>query len=275
MAKTQKWKGRCNLFISNESDCMHNQKTDGKITWPLDTIPYPLNSRPNDCNIGTSMGQHYSNIGSTSRVRMDTLLHSLPIIVNIPANTTRWPNAGLMLAHRLRRWANISPALGQSVVFAGIQLGIDRQSWSRCPLWCSPWQCRVSWRLSEGPLVKGRVIILSAGRPTVGWTPVTSAVYDYGSKVTRWIVSSHRVLTSGRRRLNNTPLLPLTYLTHLFQRSQYYCGSPGGLVRWDWLGCEKKILYGLLLTTLWGVVITVIKNVSGIQILNTTYNFVT
>ena len=28
-----------------------------------------------------------------------------------PANTTRWPNAGLMLAHRLRLWANISPAL--------------------------------------------------------------------------------------------------------------------------------------------------------------------
>ena len=36
-----------------------------------------------------------------------------------PANTTRWPNAGLMLAHRLRRWANIKPALGQRVVFAG------------------------------------------------------------------------------------------------------------------------------------------------------------
>ena len=29
----------------------------------------------------------------------------------VPANTRRWPNAGLMLAQRLRRWANIKPAL--------------------------------------------------------------------------------------------------------------------------------------------------------------------
>ena len=37
---------------------------------------------------------------------------------NIPANTTRWPDAGLMLAQRRWRWANISPALGRRVVFA-------------------------------------------------------------------------------------------------------------------------------------------------------------
>ena len=36
------------------------------------------------------------------------------------ANTTRWPSVGLMLAHRLRRWPNIKPALGQRLVFAGI-----------------------------------------------------------------------------------------------------------------------------------------------------------
>ena len=36
-----------------------------------------------------------------------------------PANTTRWSNAGLMLARRRRRWDNISPVLGQRVVFAG------------------------------------------------------------------------------------------------------------------------------------------------------------
>ena len=33
------------------------------------------------------------------------------------SNTRRWPNAGLLLAHRLRRWANISPVLGYRVVF--------------------------------------------------------------------------------------------------------------------------------------------------------------
>ena len=33
------------------------------------------------------------------------------------SNTKRWPNAGLMLAHHLRRWPSISPVLGYSVVF--------------------------------------------------------------------------------------------------------------------------------------------------------------
>ena len=36
-----------------------------------------------------------------------------------PANTIRWTNIGLMLAHRLRLWANINPTLVQRLVFAG------------------------------------------------------------------------------------------------------------------------------------------------------------
>ena len=36
-----------------------------------------------------------------------------------PANTILSPNAGVMLAHRLRRWVNINPALGERIVFAG------------------------------------------------------------------------------------------------------------------------------------------------------------
>ena len=38
-----------------------------------------------------------------------------------PANTYHWSKAGLMLAHCLRRWANINPTLGRSKcpVFAG------------------------------------------------------------------------------------------------------------------------------------------------------------
>ena len=36
-------------------------------------------------------------------------------------NTRRWPNAGLMLAHRMRRWPSIKPALVQRFVFAGSQ----------------------------------------------------------------------------------------------------------------------------------------------------------
>ena len=37
-----------------------------------------------------------------------------------PANTGRSTNAGLMLAHRLRRWANIKPALVYRPLFAGL-----------------------------------------------------------------------------------------------------------------------------------------------------------
>ena len=37
-----------------------------------------------------------------------------------PANTRRSPNVGLMLGHRLRRWSNITPTLGERLVFAGI-----------------------------------------------------------------------------------------------------------------------------------------------------------
>ena len=36
----------------------------------------------------------------------------------------RSPNAGLMLAHSLRRWANINPALGERLVLAGYALEI-------------------------------------------------------------------------------------------------------------------------------------------------------
>ena len=32
----------------------------------------------------------------------------------------RWPNVGLLLAHRLRRWPNSKPALDQRLVFAGM-----------------------------------------------------------------------------------------------------------------------------------------------------------
>ena len=42
----------------------------------------------------------------------------------IPANTRRWPNDGLMLGQRQRRWANIKPTLLQRLVFAGIWLTV-------------------------------------------------------------------------------------------------------------------------------------------------------
>ena len=36
--------------------------------------------------------------------------------IDYPENTRRFTNAGLMLAHRLRRWANIKSALVQHLV---------------------------------------------------------------------------------------------------------------------------------------------------------------
>ena len=36
-----------------------------------------------------------------------------------PANTKSLSKVGSMLAHRLRRWSNIEPTLGERLVFAG------------------------------------------------------------------------------------------------------------------------------------------------------------
>ena len=36
----------------------------------------------------------------------------------IPANKSRWPNVGLLLAHRLRRWPDGKPTLAQGPIFS-------------------------------------------------------------------------------------------------------------------------------------------------------------
>ena len=35
-----------------------------------------------------------------------------------PEDTIHWPNVGSMLVHRLRRWFNMKPTLGECLVFA-------------------------------------------------------------------------------------------------------------------------------------------------------------
>ena len=40
------------------------------------------------------------------------------LVEPFPENTILWTDVSLMLAHRLRRWSNIKPALGKSIVFA-------------------------------------------------------------------------------------------------------------------------------------------------------------
>ena len=47
------------------------------------------------------------------------------------SNTRRWPNAGLVLAHRLRCWPNISPVLGYRVVFSTtLNVGQRHRRWA-------------------------------------------------------------------------------------------------------------------------------------------------
>ena len=40
--------------------------------------------------------------------------------MDFTANIRRWPNVGLLFAHRLRSWPNGKPTMGQRVVFAGL-----------------------------------------------------------------------------------------------------------------------------------------------------------
>ena len=40
------------------------------------------------------------------------------IFIIYPANMSRWPNVGLLLGQRRRRWAGSKPTLGQRLMFA-------------------------------------------------------------------------------------------------------------------------------------------------------------
>ena len=55
-----------------------------------------------------------------------------------PANTRRWPNVGVLLVHRLRRWTNTTPTLGQPLVFAGglsLQCGVTTRNEAFTQCW--------------------------------------------------------------------------------------------------------------------------------------------
>ena len=63
-----------------------------------------------------------------------------------PINTRSWTNVGIMLAHRLRRWPDIKPTLGQRLLFNG-------KSAARC----------LSFRISRKYLPSLSCILPSAG----------------------------------------------------------------------------------------------------------------
>ena len=54
-----------------------------------------------------------------SSIKSSNMALECPDIVFYPANMRRWPNIGLLLAHRLRSWPNSKSALSQRLMFAG------------------------------------------------------------------------------------------------------------------------------------------------------------
>ena len=50
---------------------------------------------------------------------MNIYYQYMDTVEQLPENLRRWPNIGLLLAHRLRRWPNSNPKLGQRLMFAG------------------------------------------------------------------------------------------------------------------------------------------------------------
>ena len=62
---------------------------------------------------------------------LNLLLRFLSHHTGFPANMRRWPNVGLLLAHRLRRWPNSKPTLGQRLMFAGLSVTLIYYHWER------------------------------------------------------------------------------------------------------------------------------------------------
>ena len=61
---------------------------------------------------------------SSSSIFVGFCVSSCRIVDRAPANTRRWPNAGLRLDQSRRRRANISSTLGKQLVFGGTSRGL-------------------------------------------------------------------------------------------------------------------------------------------------------
>ena len=92
-----------------------------------------------------------------------------------PANTTPWINAGFMLAHRLRRWTNIKPALVQGVVLAGFRW--SRRTFPR-DLYCEGFPLTkyisLKWPLIPKSNVRQYSTTTSTSRPIISATSQNS-----------------------------------------------------------------------------------------------------
>ena len=81
-----------------------------------------------------------------------------------PDNTRRWPNVGLMLGQRRRRWASVSPTLGQCFVFAGKGNSTISSPWYSRVI-SGRWQLRpFNTKVSTYDVSSNSVIILTTNK---------------------------------------------------------------------------------------------------------------
>ena len=71
------------------------------------------------------------SLSQSVRVSLPPIHFSPALYICKRSNMRRWPNAGLMLAHHLRHWPNISPVLGYCAVFgATLNVGQRHRWWA-------------------------------------------------------------------------------------------------------------------------------------------------
>ena len=109
---TQCW---VNIFFFAWQQSHQIRDVDARLAWSWPTVCdvcpalAQLAAQFLNCDAGQTLSQHCINVSCfLGRPKYH------------PAITGRWPNAGLMLGQRRRRWLSINPALGQRLMFYGL-----------------------------------------------------------------------------------------------------------------------------------------------------------
>ena len=119
-AQLETHKGICTRLLYTISRLQHQPMWDGMLgqppgrVWKVRTMQSAM---PNGRNCLLFKWASTAFLFCTADL---TSVVSHFLFSTIPANTIHWPNAGLMLARRLRRRPNINPALDQCIVLAGM-----------------------------------------------------------------------------------------------------------------------------------------------------------
>ena len=89
-------------------------KGDQEPPSPLILTPFSKNKLPHKLTKTAQIA-----VSGTQHLLFKFIFTLVSFESEFPANMRRWPNVGLMLAHRLRRWPNSKPTLVQRRMFAG------------------------------------------------------------------------------------------------------------------------------------------------------------